>query len=107
MQNHAGELSGVQQSILKRTISLRGEEIVLEIVNSLEAEQVDTLKAIISPFFRKVFGKDQLQITAELRQEEESNIPTLYTSGDKFQYLIKKKPILQKLRDELGLDPDF
>jgi hypothetical protein len=31
----------------------------------------------------------------------------LYTPRDKFEYLLEKNPILKKLRDRLGLDPDF
>jgi len=31
----------------------------------------------------------------------------MYTSRDKFEYLLGKNPALREMKDRLGLDPDF
>jgi DNA polymerase-3 subunit gamma/tau len=31
----------------------------------------------------------------------------MYTSRDKFEYLLEKNPALREMKDRLGLDPDF
>jgi DNA polymerase-3 subunit gamma/tau len=31
----------------------------------------------------------------------------LYTSREKFDYLVEKNPVLKELKEKLGLDTDF
>lgn len=102
------KLTSMQLNILKRSIVIADEHtITFEIVNSIEAEEVEILRNELSPLLRKKFNNDQLTIKHELVTEEDSGNKRLYTAQDKLKYLMEKKPLLKQFKDALGLDPDF
>jgi hypothetical protein len=37
----------------------------------------------------------------------EAGKKVIYTSREKFDYLVEKNPVLKELKDRLGLDTDF
>jgi DNA polymerase III subunit gamma/tau len=107
-ESNTRTLTSVQSIILKRKVSIDQEgQIIFEIVNSLEAEEIETIKQKLIPAIKSQFEVEQLSISYVLNNDQKPDANRLYTASDKLNYLMDKKPLLKKLKDELGLDPDF
>jgi hypothetical protein len=56
-------------------------------------------------FLRGKLENDLITISSTMRAADEKKRP--YTPKEKFEHMIEKQPLLQELKDRLGLDPDF
>ncbi|EIM75422.1 hypothetical protein A3SI_13527 [Nitritalea halalkaliphila LW7] len=56
---------------------------------------------------RRAFDHRDLQLEYEIKEEQQSAAERLYTSSDKFQYLLQKHPALGDFKRRFGLETDF
>ena len=79
--------------------------VILPLTNAVKLNILDRFRSDLITFLKTTLDNRHITLETELLQEEESYRP--YTNKEKFEYLIQKKPVLQELKDRLGLDPDF
>lgn len=79
--------------------------IEIKLSNPLQEETLNSLKPEILMFLRGKLKNDSITIKSVLNTEDRKR--RLYTTREKFDHLAQKHPILQELKDRLGLDPDF
>ncbi|MGK7393702.1 MAG: hypothetical protein ACNS62_03980 [Candidatus Cyclobacteriaceae bacterium M3_2C_046] len=82
-----------------------GYQIVLDLGSALQQDILERFRSDLVNYLRKQLQNDQLNLISRLVQEEVKG--KIYTSQDKYQYLVRKNPQLQELRKRLGLDIDF
>ncbi|MFY0689480.1 MAG: hypothetical protein JXQ90_20080 [Cyclobacteriaceae bacterium] len=96
-------IDDMQQLILGRDISLGEDNKAVILLNSgLEVNIVGRLEQELIAFLRDSLQNDSINLEKEVREEEVKQ--RLYTSQDKYDYMLEQNPKLAQLKDRLGLD---
>jgi DNA polymerase-3 subunit gamma/tau len=91
--------------ILDREIELVGTTIRLKLHNLIQIDQLNAFKAELLDYIRKKLRNSAIALEATIAPEGETK--QLYTSKEKFQHLASKYPLLDELKNKLGLETDF
>ena len=76
----------------------------LELSNNAQFDDFNQkVKSELVNFLREKSGNDSLSIEVQVPREADENKKP-YTSDEKFKYLSKKNPLLNKLKQEFNLD---
>jgi hypothetical protein len=95
----------VIENSLKNSVGLQGEMISIELTNPIEVDGIEKIRADLLSFIRKKFQNTAIQLQHKVNIEKAADRP--YTAKDKFEAMLKENPLLGKLRDTFGLDPDY
>jgi DNA polymerase-3 subunit gamma/tau len=79
--------------------------IVLPLTNPVKLNILDKFRSDLLTYLKSTLDNRHIKLETTLLKEEQAYKP--YTNKEKFDYMIQKKPVLQELKDRLGLDPDF
>lgn len=79
--------------------------VVIKITNPVQHNLLDRFRSDLTVHLKTKLNNGKINIDTE--QVEENSQRKYYTNSDKFRYLAEKKPIINQLKDRLGLDPDF
>jgi DNA polymerase-3 subunit gamma/tau len=90
-------------TLINRTFILNENQLELTFDNQSQAEEFSTellnqLQAVLR------HGFDNSNLTISIKVEAQEGQPLIYTTEDKFRYMIEKNPALLKLKQRLGLD---
>ena len=91
--------------MLIQPTEIRGHQIVIQLLSTVQETMLNNFKSDLIGYLRERLRNNAILVIGELREAEEKQM--LYTPRDKFEYLLEKNPALKKMRDRLGLDPDF
>jgi hypothetical protein len=91
--------------LLKRDFVLEAEQVTISLSNSIEEPLLQKIRTPLTTFLRERLHNNKLSVSWILQQADPKK--HVYTSKEKFDYLVGKNPILQELKDKLGLDTDF
>jgi len=91
--------------LLIQPFEIRENNIIIQLLSTVQESMLNNFKSDLITHLRDNLKNNSILVVGELREQEEKQM--LYTPRDKFEYLLEKNPILKKLRDKLGLDPDF
>ena len=80
-------------------------EIELPLSNSSQDELIDEEKYMLLDFLKNSLNNDHIKLKTKVVEGEYNDTP--YTNKDKFKKMLEKNKHLEKLRIELGLDPDY
>ena len=94
-----------EYQLLIQPFEIRGNNIIIQLLSTVQESMLNNFKSDLIAHLRDKLRNNSILVVGELRALEEKQM--LYTPRDKFEYLLEKNPILKKLRDRLGLDPDF
>lgn len=75
-------------------------EIVVD--NKMAAESMQTLTSSVEEFLRKKLRNDHIKMRIRVSEIKENKRP--FTAPEKLQFMLKKNPHLQELKDSLGLE---
>ena len=79
--------------------------IDLPIGNKVEISMMQNVEPELMTFLRHNLQNTKLKIEYKVLEIEKVHKP--YTGTEILQAMIDRNPALQKLKDDLGLDPDF
>ncbi|WP_109829988.1 hypothetical protein [Reichenbachiella versicolor] len=96
---------------IKIVLSKKGEllpdnKIELKIFNKIEVDTMKSVEPEILEFLRKKLRNTAIGFSYRI-VESDSSERKPYTSSEIFEVMVKKNPSLLKLKNILGLDPDF
>ncbi len=95
-----------EYAVLKQEIRLEdSHKIIITFTNSVKMVILDKFRSDLITHLKSKLNNRHLKLETELKEEEKSKVP--YTNGEKFDFMAEKKPILNELKNRLGLDPDF
>ena len=94
-----------EYQLLIQPFEIRENHIIIQLLSTVQETMLNNFKNDLISHLRDNLKNNSILVVGELREQEEKQM--LYTPRDKFEYLVEKNPILKKLRDRLGLDPDF
>lgn len=95
-----------EYAVLKQQVRLTEKHIItITFTNSVKVMILDKFRSSLITHLKTRLNNRHIKLETEIKEEEKSSIP--YTNGEKFEYMAEKKPILNELKNRLGLDPDF
>jgi DNA polymerase III subunit gamma/tau len=94
-----------EQVILNRPIELKENTILLKLDSQTQMSQLNEFKPLLLEYLRKNMRNFSIELQAEIAPQEAKKM--IYTSQEKFKYLAEKHPVLQDLKNKLGLDLEF
>ena len=74
-------------------------------MHPVQETMLANIKSELTLFLREKLKNNTIIITGELDLGEDKKM--IYTPRDKFEYLANKNPVLNELKERLGLDTDF
>jgi len=80
--------------------------IEIPAVNKSQEDELHKLHDELLVFLKQTLQNTEISITIVLSEQRADNKTKPYTDIEKFQFLVKKNPNLQKLKDRLDLDFD-
>ncbi|HHL52480.1 MAG TPA: hypothetical protein ENJ39_03820 [Flammeovirgaceae bacterium] len=92
-------------TLLKEPYELQDNKVALKLANEVLHITFNEIKAELQQYLRQKLKNGTIVLEATVTEIEDEQM--IYTNREKFDYLKKKYPALQKLQDELGLDPDY
>ena len=98
-------VSEMEQLILMRKITKKDMNALIVLNSSLELAILDRIEVELVNFLRENLSNDQLIVHKEVKEDPKKD--KLYTSKDKYDFMVKEQPLLQKLKDRLGLDFEY
>jgi len=98
-------VSEMEQLILTRQITKKDMNALIALNSSLEIAILDRIEVELVNFLRETLSNDQLIVHKEVKEDPKKD--KLYTSKDKYDFMVKEQPLLQKLKDKLGLDFEY
>lgn len=93
-------------AILKNRMPVLGDgfQLSLSLDNAAQKEEFDNnIKKGLLKFLKKELNNSFIQIIT-LLEKEENKKKILYTPEERFQYLSRKNPVLNKLKQQFNLD---
>ncbi len=78
---------------------------MIQLSSSLEISILERLEQGIVQFFRIKLKNSMIQLQKEVSEQEKSK--KLYTSKEKYDYMVEQNPALKDLKERLGLDFEF
>jgi len=90
--------------ILNRGFELQKDTILLKLENQIQLTQLGEFKYELLEFLRKQLKNSQIQLQGEVVEQQKKRM--VYTNREKFEYLAEKNPLLNDLKNQLGLDMD-
>ncbi len=98
--------SDMELLVLSKTWKLLDDNLVeLYLSSSLEVTVLERAEQEFVKFMRTTLKNGAFKIKTVIKEVEAKD--KLYTDRDKFEFMVKQNPSLQKLKDELGLDFEF
>jgi len=92
-------------NILNQEYSIEGETIKLKVTNPIQEDIFEEFRPEIMQFLRESLKNDFLKLQVVTIKGQAKKM--IYTNAEKFRHLAEKNPILRKLKDKMGFDPDF
>jgi hypothetical protein len=95
-----------EKLVLSRKLEKReGNEVQIILDSQLEMSILEKVEQDLVQFMRKALSNDHIFLTKSV--QEHSEIQMLYTSKDKYAYMVEQNPALSELKDRLGLDFEY
>ena len=105
-ENKKKEGKDSEYAVLKQKIELKEDgKIILTLTNAVQLNILDRFRSDLITSLKTNQNNGTIELHVELIEETSTRTP--YTNKEKFEHMAQKKPILNELRNRLGLDPDF
>lgn len=103
----ANKASDTEKLVLARRLSKGAAEHSVKILleSQLEVSILEKFESDLIQFLRKTLDNTNVLIEREISEIELTK--SLYTSRDKFEYMLQKNAALKDLQERLGLDFDY
>lgn len=85
----------------------KGEEhmVIIKLGSQLHVSILEKFELELVQYLRSELQNDHIQLTKLVEEKEEGR--KLYTSKDKYDYMVEQNPALKTLKDKLGLDFEY
>lgn len=96
----------MEMLVLNRSVTKTGEhDVLIQLASSLEISILERQEQDIVQYFRKHLKNSLIQLQKAVSEQEKSK--KLYTSKEKYDYMVEQNPALKALKERLGLDFEF
>lgn len=97
--------STTEEIALRKELKLLGTTIEVLVDNDHQLEAIQGMRYDLLGFLKDRFKESKLDINPRVAPQEQNRLP--YTPAEKFNFMAQKNPMLNDLKQALGLDVDF
>ena len=101
-QEGIGDMEAI---VLSRSPVKNDQNVSLKLSSALEVEILERFETELVGHLRKALLNDALKIEKLVEEIKEGR--KLYTSKDKYDYLVEQNPSIKELKERLGLDFEY
>lgn len=94
-----------EYQLLAQPYDLKDDKVILHLLSPVQETMLNNIRTELTAFLREKLKNSSILVVGELKESEDKKM--MYTSRDKFEYLLEKNPALREMKERLGLDPDF
>lgn len=94
-----------EYQLLAQPYDLKDNKLTLHLLSPVQETMLNNVRTELTAFLREKLKNSTILVVGELKESEDKKM--MYTSRDKFEYLLEKNPALKEMKERLGLDPDF
>lgn len=91
--------------LLSRQVDLNGSVVTVALANTIEEPLLQSMMTDLVSYLRNRLSNPTIKIESVMKEVDNKRMA--YTNKEKFDLLVEKNPILNELKERLGLDPDF
>lgn len=107
LENFKSQNRGMELAILNQPIKVVGNEICIEITGHVQEEIALKMKPDLLSMIRDLTGIKRVLLKLDVKEEIETGKNKLYTSSDKFTFLMDRHASLAEFQKRFGLETDF
>ncbi len=94
-----------EYQLLAQPFTLNESTVEVNLLSMVQETMLNNIKSELTTLLRERLKNNTILVKGVMSEVDDTKI--IYTSRDKFTYLLTKNPVLQELKDRLGLDTDF
>lgn len=94
-----------EYQLLSQPYDVQENRIVIHLLSPVQETMLNNIKSELTTCLREKLKNNMILVVGEVKETEDKKM--MYTSRDKFEYLLEKNPALKELKERLGLDSDF
>jgi len=91
--------------LLAQPYLLQDNRVILHLLSPVQDTMLNNIKSELTTHLRERLKNTTILVVGELTETDDKKM--MYTSRDKFEFLLDKNPVLRELKERLGLDTDF
>ncbi len=89
----------------RELVKKAGNEITIMLGSQLEINILEKFEPDLVQHLRRELHNDLIFLTKSVKEQKEGQ--KLYTSQDKYDFMVKENPSLKALKEKLGLDFEY
>jgi translation elongation factor EF-Ts len=91
--------------LLAQPYILQDNRVILHLLSPVQDTMLNNIKNELTTHLRERLKNSAILVVGELTETDDKKM--MYTSRDKFEFLLERNPVLKELKERLGLDTDF
>lgn len=94
-----------EYQLLAQPYILLDNRVIIHLLSPVQETMLNNIKSELTTHLRDRLKNSTMLVVGELTETDDKKM--MYTSRDKFEFLLEKNPVLKELKERLGLDTDF
>jgi hypothetical protein len=94
-----------EYQLLAQPYMLQDNRVILHLLSPVQDTMLNNIKSELTTHLRERLKNSTILVVGELTETDDKKM--MYTSRDKFEFLLERNPVLKELKERLGLDTDF
>ena len=94
-----------EYQLLAQPYILLDNRVIIHLLSPVQETMLNNIKSELTTHLRERLTNSTILVVGELTETDDKKM--MYTSRDKFEFLLEKNPVLKELKERLGLDTDF
>lgn len=94
-----------EYQLLAQPYVLKDNRVMLTLLSPVQETMLNNIKSELTTYLREQLKNTSILVIGELTETDDKKM--MYTSRDKFEFLVEKNPALKEMKERLGLDTDF
>lgn len=94
-----------EYQLLAQPYELIENKVVIQLLSPVQETMLNNIKSELTAHLRENLRNSSIQVVGALLESDDKKM--MYTSRDKFEFLLEKNPVLREMKERLGLDSDF
>jgi len=94
-----------EYQLLAQPYDVQDNQVIIQLLSPVQETMLSNIKSELTNYLREKLKNNSIQVAGELKETDHKKM--MYTSRDKFEYLLEKNPVLKEMKERLGLDSDF
>jgi DNA polymerase-3 subunit gamma/tau len=94
-----------EYQLLAQPYLLQDNRVIVHLLSPVQDTMLNNIKSELTTHLRERLKNSAILVVGELTETDDKKM--MYTSRDKFEFLLERNPVLKELKERLGLDTDF